>query len=579
MAICLNSKSEFFHSLDNMSVKELIRIKQHIEKLVEIKTPEDRKFIGALQVNDFVTYCPDFLNEVEIKNISCDLELSHKFDSGGSKTKSMWLSKTSLPYKWTSYGSGKNTVKQAIPIKDFQHIQSLLERINSEMGTSLNSCLIQFYPNGSSGIRLHDDFEWEMDQSQPFLNISIGESRKVEFLHNYQKASETPSKVVVAKNGSMYTMNKGCQNFFRHRVPGAGPNIGARFSLSFRRILDLDNTPVNSKLSTPCSTVPSHLPMEQTPTVPGPPEELSPNTPTMVVSPSAPPEELSPSAPPLMTSPSAPPKELSPPRVLAATAPPLERSPKGPLIPQTKIPPLMTSLSAPPKELSPPRGLAASAPPLELSPKVPLTPQTKIPDRRNITVLFGTSITRSLVSYSLSNRETEFINVSVSGARLQNSKWSKKIPDIATMVKDFAYSHPSKIQRVNRVVFSFGTNDIKFLSSKQLGPFREHICSLILLSRRLFGPNVKVSFQSVLPMRIMYTYTVENFLNFNRLLQNVCCGNDCEYLDWFGYFLDSQFKDINKSLYVDPFYLNRSGIAILNILFNQLHSNTFDPYI
>ena len=320
MAICLNSKSEFFHSLDNMSVKELIRIKQHIEKLVEIKTPEDRKFIGALQVNDFVTYCPDFLNEVEIKNISCDLESSHKFDSGGSKTKSMWLSKTSLPYKWTSYGSGKNTVKQAIPIKDFQHIQSLLERINSEMGTSLNSCLIQFYPNGSSGIRLHDDFEWEMDQSQPFVNISIGESRKVEFLHNYQKASETPSKVVVAKNGSMYTMNKGCQNFFRHRVPGAGPNIGARFSLSFRRILDLDNTPVNSKLSTPCSTVPSHLTMEQTPTVPGPPEELSPNTPTMVVSPSAPPEELSPSAPPLMTSPSAPPKELSPPRVLAATA-------------------------------------------------------------------------------------------------------------------------------------------------------------------------------------------------------------------------------------------------------------------
>ena len=37
MAICLNSKSEFFHSLNNMSVKELIRIKQHIEKLVEIK--------------------------------------------------------------------------------------------------------------------------------------------------------------------------------------------------------------------------------------------------------------------------------------------------------------------------------------------------------------------------------------------------------------------------------------------------------------------------------------------------------------------------------------------------------------
>ena len=105
--------------------------------------------------------------------------------------------------------------------------------------------------------------------------------------------------------------------------------------------------------------------------------------------------------------------------------------------------------------------LDATAPPLERSPKVPLTPQTKITDRRNITVLFGTSITRSLDSYSLSNRETELINVYVSGARLQNTKWSKKIPDIATMVKDFAYSHSSRIQRVNRVVFSFGTKQEK----------------------------------------------------------------------------------------------------------------------
>ena len=65
-------------------------------------------------------------------------------------------------------------------------------------------------------------------------------------------------------------------------------------------------------------------------------------------------------------------------------------------------------------------------------------------------------------------------------------------------------------------------------------------------------------------MKAMYTYTANNFLNFNRLLQVLCSKMECCYLDWFNYFLDSEGNDYNKQLYADPFHLNRGGYELLH---------------
>ena len=572
--------SAFFDFVDNMSVKELDRIKKHIEKVIEAKKPSDRKFIGSLNIDDFVSYSPNYLNEDDISRITHELYACDKFvNSDNATTKSMWLSTTALPYKWTSYSTGNITVKEANPMGDFKFINLLLENINDCLGTTLNSCLIQYYPNGGSGIRLHDDFEWEMDHSQPFVNVSIGCCRKIEFFHNYQKASETPAKVVLVQNGSMYTMNKGCQKFFRHRVPSMGSSTGARFNLSFRCILDFKKVPIGSSRDfiSGCETpVKESMPAEaKAPicfsprTLPSIPKKLAPQIFSPKV-PSAPPSEtspiasdLAPSAPREEVSPDAPPAIPSAPRFEA----PLTSSPKFPSI-HPSAPPLEASTSYSQTALPP------TAPPIELfssGQTVPLSvAHGNTADNRDVTVLFGTSITRHLDPEFISNRNTEFINVSVSGAKLKNTSRYSSIPDIATMVRDFADSQPSKVHRVNRVVFSCGTNDIKFLKSKQLGPLRENLCNLIHLARQVFGYGVDILFQSVLPMRVMYSYTVENFLNFNRLLQNVCCGYGCRYIDWFHYFLDSNGDDINDIFYADPIHLNRRGIATLNKFMSQL---------
>ena len=523
MGLHLTSTLDFFNSLNSLSVKELSRIGKHIDKLIELKSSDDRNYISSLNVDDFVSDSTEFLCKNEIENILSDLNCTDKFDSTVTNSKSLWLSTTSLPYKWTSFCSGKAVTKHAVPIKDFSHINQLLHRINHERGTSLNSCLIQYYPTGFAGIRLHDDFEWEMDQSQPFINVSIGESRRVEFLHNYQKSSERPAKVVNVGDGSMYEMKKGCQNFYRHRVPSEGPNKKARFCLSFRSILDLSVTPVIN-------------PTTNHGGIPPPPRDIV-GASSLSPSPSISTESdvhLSPSAPPLSPTPST----ESSVHVLPTAPPPS---------------PTISSESG-----------------VHVEPSAPPPSPTTIPDNRDITVLFGTSITRNLGCNFISNDNMEFLNVSISGAKIRkHSRSTSSIPDFSTIVNNFATSNSDKLPRVKKVVFSIGTNDIKFLSNKSIGPLRKYICDLVNLSKSLFGLNVGIAFQSILPMRIMYSYTVENFLNFNCLLQNVCCWHGCQYLDWFNYFLDEKFEDVNQKFYFDSIHLNRAGIAVLNRLFRQ----------
>ena len=578
---CVNNVSAFFDSMNSMSVKELDRIKKHIEKLIESKRTDDRKFIGSLDINDYVSYCPNYLSEIDVSEIHKDLESCQDFANCENGTKSMWLSTTGLSYKWSSYSSGKSTLKEANPMKKFVSVSSLLEKINASMGTSLNSCLIQYYPNGASGIRLHDDFEWELDHSQPFVNISIGGYRKVEFFSNYQRSTERPAKVIFAENGSMYTMNKECQKYFRHRVPTDGNNTEPRFNLSFRCILDLKNAPLSlngpDSWRTPIKPVLLRSRASASPrSLPAVPRSkvMSPSSPHAAV-PSAPQREDSPSPPP--ASPSAPLIETSPALLPAvASAPLAETSPA--------LPPAVPS--APLAEISPISTPAfPSAPELDTSPgtspvisSVYQQPHQTV-DRRDITVLFGTSMTSHLDCNFISNKDTEFVNVSVSGARLKNPRWANKIPDIATMVRDFAESQPDKVARVKSVVYSCGTNDIKYLRSKQLGPLYRHLCELVTLTRRLFGHRVKINFQSVLPMRVMYNYTADNFLNFNRLLQNVCYSYGCNYIDFFRHFLDLEGNDINLMLYADPIHLNRRGVSYFNRLMLEFTRNgDFDSF-
>ena len=426
--------------------------------------------------------------------------------------------------------TGKIVHKRACPIGDFPIVNELLDKVNLHLGSDLNSCLVTYYPDGHSGIRLHDDFEHTLDNDQPIAVISFGAKRSIEFFHNHQSETQAPQGSFQVSEGSLYVMRAKCQEFFRHRVPQMANCNSERFSLSFRKMLEksapgteilpnqhvgflLDPRPQCSDATT--SPVKANVElfekMAKTPNVCEPPKQVP----------------LRPSAP-----------TLSPQTALLPSAPPAEETHLSPTVPP------------------------------------PTNPLASNFDNRNITLLLGTSMTRWVKPDILSDSFTEFINVSHSGACIKNPRAGCRVPDMGEMVQNFALTNHDKVCRVKHVIVSVGTNDIKHYRSdngpgKKATPgdmrkFHQPLVNLVKSIKYFFGRDVRISFQSVLPMRLMYTYTAENFLNFNLLLKSVCLELNCNFLDWFYMFLDYHRFDHNKELFSDPFHLNRRGYDLLH---------------
>ncbi len=96
-----------------------------------------------------------------------------------------------------------------------------------------------------------------------------------------------------------------------------------------------------------------------------------------------------------------------------------------------------------------------------------------------------------------------------------------------------------------------------------LRTFRQPLIDVAKCARYHFGKQVEVIFQSIIPMRCMYTYTAANFIGFNMLLRDICYELNCGYMDVFDFFLDCNGVDYNRNLFVDPLHLNSIGLQVL----------------
>ena len=569
---------DVFDSFDVMSVKELLRAKRRIDTLITDKTPSDRSFVKSLKINDFVSFEEDFLSAADHLNIANDLQVTNHFRDVTEGTASMWLSKTSQPYQWESVKSGKITKNSAIPIGRCVAIESLMVRLNEHLNADFNSCLVSYYPNGRSGIRIHDDFEHVLDNNHPIAVVTMGTERKVEFYDNYQLASEAPIKTVRAKNGSLYVMGSKCQEYFRHKVPAQKEITKLRFCLSFRRILvpscsppNVCMTPVIDNVASVTDTVvatkdtgvqvsiASHVPaVSATPAVSVMPAVVTKDVCTSPIK-----SQIAFFENFGHTNNSDIPQSNS---VLQSNSVPVHYSdlPQPNRVDHYGTGEGYSSSTSTTIPTAQPR-VAAPAP-------SPLPYHSR--DERDITLIVGTSITQWVNCDVLSDRNTEVINVSHSGARIKNFRRFNRIPDAGMMLENFAVANTDKTHRVKQIIFSLGTNDIKFYRTDNglnrratpgdMNIFCRPIENLIQCARYFFGDYVRIYFQSVLPMKIMYTYTADNFLGFNEVLRKICDKSGCHFFDIFNSFIDSNGHDYNRNLFCDPYHLNRYGYGVLH---------------
>ena len=99
---------------------------------------------------------------------------------------------------------------------------------------------------------------------------------------------------------------------------------------------------------------------------------------------------------------------------------------------------------------------------------------------------------------------------------------------------------------------------------------------------RDYFPGATIFVMSTLPMKNLYWYTCQNFLEFNAILEEVSYKTNSYYVDCFANFLSEDKMDYNKYLfqYKDPYHLNKKGLGILcSILKSIINCDYFSSVI
>jgi alkylated DNA repair dioxygenase AlkB len=220
-------------------MKTTLNLKEVLKQLSEASTADLENLLNGVskeleyrKLNDLLDYHPNAIDGELAKVILKDCD-SLDLPASSRKPESQWLSPVDEPYMYTD----SNPVHHAKDISLFPSIMRAMKSFNSRFHCKLDSCLILKYTSNSASTSLHADDEESLDQGQPICNLSLGCTRRIEFLSN-SKGKRV--REISMKDKSVVLMKPGTQQLMKHAVRAestASPSGGTtRYSLSFRAL-------------------------------------------------------------------------------------------------------------------------------------------------------------------------------------------------------------------------------------------------------------------------------------------------------------------------------------------------------
>jgi len=141
-----------------------------------------------------------------------------------TKRKVAWYGDEAYSYTYS------NINKVALPwIKELLELKKLVEE---KTGETYNSCLLNFYLNGSETMGWHCDAEKDLKHHGAIASLSLGSQRKFSFKHRKSKESIS----VTLEEGSLLLMKGEIQTFWLHSLPSSKTVLTPRINLTFRTI-------------------------------------------------------------------------------------------------------------------------------------------------------------------------------------------------------------------------------------------------------------------------------------------------------------------------------------------------------
>ena len=196
--------------------------------------------------------------------------------------------------------------------------------------------------------------------------------------------------------------------------------------------------------------------------------------------------------------------------------------------------------------------------------------------KRKICVIAGDSYSAGLDPIKLGRKNRKIVkNISKGGA---------KIDDVSKQLDEFFLGNKEGV--VDKVFICVGTNDIRFCEGSGVKHLRNKLLGLVDKVKLLF-PGAKVWFQSLLPLPVQNSRTIDNVESYNKMLYEVCSNKKVFYLNCFSMFLvPTRNGDYLRyePLFCGPtntlpnIHPNNRGLALIARKYLSLiHNRKFDP--
>lgn len=122
--------------------------------------------------------------------------------------------------------------------------------------------------------------------------------------------------------------------------------------------------------------------------------------------------------------------------------------------------------------------------------------------------------------------------------------------------------HKGSISYFKKLIIHVGTNDINYLSEKDI---KSAFCNLISLAKSLF-PSTKIGISAILPRPVDFNWTKEIVTKVNSDLSDLCLRFGVQYLQSYRYFIRFGKPIIEYFAYKDGgLHLNHEGSRLLGL--------------
>lgn len=113
-------------------------------------------------------------------------------------------------------------------------LSMLKHDIESLVGMTFNSALLNYYRDGSDSMGWHQDNEKELGENPAIASLTLGATRTFQLKHITDKS--LARKDIPLSSGSLLIMHGATQHHWKHQIPKTKKPIGARLNITFRKI-------------------------------------------------------------------------------------------------------------------------------------------------------------------------------------------------------------------------------------------------------------------------------------------------------------------------------------------------------